>query len=178
MPEDEDPEVERFKQQVREEASRLIEDYPGKQADLDAAVDLAFKWISRGELAALLQTQNRLCVRCGECCMRCSRIALTNDDVGRVSRFFDWDRLTFITRFNLKPSPYQPNTWLMPAGPCPFLEEGNRCSIYSVRPEACREFPAGFLVYGVAGGTLEIPTYCAIVKRFFIALVLRRLRRR
>ena len=31
--------------------------------------------------------------------------------------------------------------WVLQTLPCPFLDSDNRCSIYDVRPKACREFP-------------------------------------
>lgn len=73
-----------------------------------------------------------------ERCKHCPSIVLTNGDVGRIAEYFDWDEFVFRGRFNLKLNPYKPGTWLMQGDPCPFLEEGNRCSIYPVRPEACR----------------------------------------
>ena len=33
------------------------------------------------------------------------------------------------------------NDWVLQSVPCPFLAEDNTCSIYDVRPKACREFP-------------------------------------
>lgn len=33
------------------------------------------------------------------------------------------------------------NDWVLQLVPCAFLGEDNACSIYDVRPKACREFP-------------------------------------
>ena len=67
----------------------------------------------------------------------------------------------------------------MKAMPCPLLGEDDRCTIYAVRPQACREFPHtdkdGFIwrTYLHAANTLSCPAAYHIVKR-----LRRRLRRR
>jgi len=54
--------------------------------------------------------------------------------------------------------------------PCPFLGKDDRCTLYAIRPEACRDFPhtdkEGFIwrTYQHAANTLACPAVYYIVK--------------
>jgi Fe-S-cluster containining protein len=78
------------------------------------------------------------CTKCANCCRTLHPI-LTEEDIGRISGHLGMTRDEFITEY-LEPIEEQ-NRYRIRTLPCPFLGEDNRCTIYSVRPEKCREYP-------------------------------------
>ncbi|MCF8243550.1 MAG: YkgJ family cysteine cluster protein [Saprospiraceae bacterium] len=97
----------------------------GKQLDVlaDEVHDAVFKKID--------------CLDCAGCCTGIPPI-VTKADVTRISR-----------DFNMKPADFErqhltedeDGDTVMNATPCPFLLNDNKCSIYEIRPKACRQYP-------------------------------------
>lgn len=56
--------------------------------------------------------------------------------------------------------------------PCPFLGADNYCSIYEVRPKACREFPHTDRkkIYQINHLTIQNTVYCPAAYEFVEAL--------
>ena len=77
------------------------------------------------------------CLDCANCCKTTSPIF----------RDVDIDRIA--THLKLKPGGFvgkylhldSEGHYVLNHSPCPFLGTDNYCSIYSVRPQACREYP-------------------------------------
>lgn len=77
------------------------------------------------------------CLACANCCKTTGPL-FTNKDIERIAK-----------HFKLKPSEFveyylrldEDNDYVLQGVPCAFLGEDNFCSIYEVRPKACREFP-------------------------------------
>lgn len=77
------------------------------------------------------------CLKCANCCKTTGPL-FTNADVARISK-----------HFRLKPQQLvetylridEDNDYVLQQVPCAFLGGDNHCSIYEVRPKACREFP-------------------------------------
>lgn len=161
-----DDEVRRFRERVKEEVEKTVKPYPLKQRDLEEALEFAFGKGCIEELSNLLKTQDQLCAKCGECCRRCSPIVLTISDLDRIAKYLGLSRSKLKSQLRLKPSDH-PGVFNMPGQPCPFLSE-NRCSIYPVRPQVCREFPAGYMISTfIEKQGLRLPTYCIIIREFF-----------
>ncbi|MDA7743072.1 YkgJ family cysteine cluster protein [Flavobacteriales bacterium] len=78
------------------------------------------------------------CLACGHCCKTTSPIFKERD----IQRIAKAQRMS-ISRFSqqyLKRD--DEGDWVLKSAPCAFLEEDtNACSIYDVRPQACREYP-------------------------------------
>jgi len=161
-------ELEKFKQRVRKrvEETLRLEGNPEALRDLEEAERIVYSQVTNKELEALIMIQDSLCKRCGECCRRCSPILVSREEVENIARFLNVSPGSLRKRLNLKPSGFE--GWFnMPGRPCRFLED-NHCSIYPVRPQACRDFPGGYLKLKVeTEGILEIPAYCSIVEKFF-----------
>ncbi|MBT29802.1 MAG: zinc/iron-chelating domain-containing protein [Thalassobius sp.] len=77
------------------------------------------------------------CLQCANCCSSIPPI-VNNTDVNRIAK-----------HLGMKPQEFE-DTYLMidedqdkvmKTTPCTFLQEDNMCSIYEVRPKACREYP-------------------------------------
>jgi len=77
------------------------------------------------------------CLECANCCKTTGPL-FTNKDIERIAK-----------HLRLKPSEFmehylrvdEDNDYVLQSVPCAFLGSDNYCSIYDVRPKACREFP-------------------------------------
>ncbi len=77
------------------------------------------------------------CLDCANCCKTTGPL-FERKDITRIAKFL-----------RLKPAQFEAqylrvdedNDWVLQQVPCAFLDEDNACSIYEVRPKACREFP-------------------------------------
>jgi Fe-S-cluster containining protein len=115
------------------------------------------------------------CTRCANCC-KTIQPGFTGADVERIAAHLGMSREAFVeAHLEIDPEEGGHRTRRTP---CPFLGEDDRCTIYAVRPEACREYPHtdkdGFTrrTYLHAANTLSCPAAYHVVKR------LRRRRRR
>ncbi|MEP2239884.1 MAG: YkgJ family cysteine cluster protein [Maribacter sp.] len=77
------------------------------------------------------------CLTCANCCKTTGPL-FTNADVERISKSFRMKPQKFIETY-LKVD--EENDYVLQQTPCTFLGADNYCSIYDVRPKACREFP-------------------------------------
>ena len=77
------------------------------------------------------------CLECANCCTTTSPL-FTDKDISRISKYL-----------KIKPSKLtekylridEDRDYVLRSVPCTFLGDDNFCSIYDVRPKACREFP-------------------------------------
>ncbi len=77
------------------------------------------------------------CLSCANCCKTTGPL-FTNADVERIAKYFRLKPQKFIdTYLRLD----EENDYVLQEVPCTFLGVDNYCSIYEVRPKACREFP-------------------------------------
>lgn len=77
------------------------------------------------------------CLTCTNCCKTTGPL-FTNADVERISKSFRMKPQKFIDTY-LRID--EENDFVLQQVPCTFLGADNYCSIYDVRPKACREFP-------------------------------------
>ena len=77
------------------------------------------------------------CLTCANCCKTTGPL-FTNADIERISKHFKLKPQQFIEKY-LRVD--EENDFVLQKVPCTFLGEDNYCSIYNVRPKACREFP-------------------------------------
>ena len=77
------------------------------------------------------------CLTCANCCKTTGPL-FTNKDIERISKFFKMKPQQFTEQF-LRLD--EDNDYVLQSVPCTFLGSDNYCSIYDVRPKACREFP-------------------------------------
>ncbi|WP_394748485.1 YkgJ family cysteine cluster protein [Spongiimicrobium salis] len=77
------------------------------------------------------------CLECGNCCSTTGPL-FTRADIERISKHLRIKPQKFIATY-LKVD--EDNDHVLQQVPCAFLGEDNYCSIYEVRPKACREFP-------------------------------------
>jgi Fe-S-cluster containining protein len=95
------------------------------------------------QLDALMQElhheefQRTDCLECANCCKTTGPL-FTNKDIERIARHFKMKPQKFIESY-LRID--EDNDYVLQSVPCSFLGADNYCSIYEVRPKACREFP-------------------------------------
>ncbi|WP_411767728.1 YkgJ family cysteine cluster protein [Winogradskyella sp. A3E31] len=77
------------------------------------------------------------CLECANCCKTTGPL-FTDKDISRISKFFKMKPKEFTEQF-LRID--EDNDYVLQSVPCTFLGADNYCSIYEVRPKACREFP-------------------------------------
>ncbi len=77
------------------------------------------------------------CLTCANCCKTTGPL-FTDKDIERISKYFKQKPQQFIKRY-LRID--EDNDYVLQRVPCAFLGVDNYCSIYEVRPKACREFP-------------------------------------
>lgn len=77
------------------------------------------------------------CLQCANCCKTTGPL-FTNSDITRISKFLRLKPAEFVATY-LRID--EDNDYVLQQLPCAFLGSDNYCSIYAVRPKACREFP-------------------------------------
>jgi|TARA_B100001964_G_scaffold13887_2_gene14465 Fe-S-cluster containining protein len=77
------------------------------------------------------------CLECANCCKTTGPL-FTDKDISRIAKHLRIKPLRFIERY-LRID--EDRDYVLQTVPCTFLREDNYCSIYEVRPKACREFP-------------------------------------
>ncbi len=77
------------------------------------------------------------CLECANCCKTTGPL-FTEKDVTRIAKHFKMKEQAFISTY-LRID--EDNDYVLQEVPCAFLGSDNYCSIYEVRPKACREFP-------------------------------------
>jgi len=77
------------------------------------------------------------CLSCANCCQTISPV-FTDRDIARIAKHLRSKPADFTERYlHLD----EEQDYVLHASPCPFLGPDNYCSIYEVRPKACREYP-------------------------------------
>lgn len=77
------------------------------------------------------------CLDCANCCKTTGPL-ITDRDIERIARHLRLRPQAFIAAY-LRVD--EDNDYVLQSLPCPFLDENNYCSIYAVRPKACKEYP-------------------------------------
>ena len=77
------------------------------------------------------------CLECANCCKTTGPL-FTDKDIERISASFKLKPSQFVEKY-LKID--EDNDYVLQKTPCAFLGTDNYCSIYDIRPKACREYP-------------------------------------
>ena len=77
------------------------------------------------------------CLNCANCCKTTGPL-FTNIDVDRISKHLRMKPSQFVDTYLTLD---EENDYVLQKVPCAFLGSDNYCSIYDVRPKACREYP-------------------------------------
>jgi uncharacterized protein len=77
------------------------------------------------------------CLKCANCCKTTGPL-FTDKDITRISKSLGLKSHQFMEQY-LRID--EENDYVLQSVPCTFLGLDNDCSIYDLRPKACREFP-------------------------------------
>lgn len=77
------------------------------------------------------------CLECANCCKTTSPI-FRDIDIERLARHLAMRPGDFIEQYLHLDNE---GDYVLNSAPCPFLGSDNYCSVYDVRPRACREYP-------------------------------------
>ena len=77
------------------------------------------------------------CLKCANCCKTTGPL-FTQKDIERISQHLKIRPGEFIQQY-LRID--EDNDYVLQSTPCVFLDKTNYCSIYSIKPKACGEFP-------------------------------------
>lgn len=125
--------------------------------DLHEAITKSVTMYHDEEVDAYLKMKGSLCSNCGMCCQT-HQIVMSEMDVFRLSREIN-------PSVYIKPDPERKGRYNFKEIPCSFHQTNNRCSIYNVRPQSCRNYP--LTVRGERERMTRDPR-CNFVVRFFI----------
>lgn len=109
------------------------------------------------------------CLKCANCCKTTSPI-FRDVDIKRIALYLRVTESEFIHK-NLRLD--EENDFVLKTSPCLFLLEDNTCSIYEVRPKACREYPHTDRknMYQILNLTYTNSLICPAVAKIFDRLV-------
>ncbi len=77
------------------------------------------------------------CLTCANCCKTTGPL-FTSQDVDRIAKHLKIKAKVFVDKY-LQID--EDKDFVLKELPCMFLDEQNYCSIYDVRPKACKEYP-------------------------------------
>lgn len=77
------------------------------------------------------------CVKCANCCKTAPPI-LERSDIGPLAKHMEISKKQFIKKYVLEDLTGE---LTMNGVPCQFLAESGECTVYDIRPKACRQFP-------------------------------------
>ncbi|RZI49309.1 YkgJ family cysteine cluster protein [Lactococcus kimchii] len=104
------------------------------------------------------------CTKCANCCKILGPL-WTEADIERVAKFMRLKVSDFEAKY-LRTD--EDGDKVFQTMPCPFLGSDNLCSIYEVRPKACREFPHTDRkkIYQINKLTIKNTLYCPAAYEF------------
>ena len=108
------------------------------------------------------------CLSCANCCKTTSPI-FRDADIRRISKHLRIKEGKFNSDY-LRMDEEQ--DYVLKSSPCSFLESDNTCSIYDVRPLACREYPHTDRknMFQILEITAENSLICPAVARIVLAI--------
>ena len=77
------------------------------------------------------------CLHCANCC-KTTPALVSNEDINRISKHLQISSKDFIIKYVTKDDD---GDTILNKIPCTFLNADNKCSIYEVRPFACKDYP-------------------------------------
>lgn len=123
-----------------------LEELPAKAGDRRKENQQYFRTLKRKKPKALDTTVAEIhdevfeeidCLSCANCCKTTSPV-FTDRDIERIAKQLKMRPSAFVeTYLHID----EDQDYVLNVAPCPFLGDDHYCSIYEVRPKACREYP-------------------------------------
>lgn len=77
------------------------------------------------------------CLQCANCC-KTTPALVSNEDINRIAKHLQISPKDFMIKYVTKDDD---GDTVLNKTPCTFLGNENKCSIYAVRPFACKDYP-------------------------------------
>lgn len=108
------------------------------------------------------------CLQCANCCTTTGPL-LTDKDIDRIAKYLKLKPTQFIKKYVRVD---EDNDYVFKNMPCTFLGAANYCSIYEVRPKACRKYPHTNRVnqQGILAITRKNVQLCPAVAQIFLQI--------
>lgn len=117
---------------------KLVEKKEGKLVFLDKLREKEASIVDQVAKKAHQKIISKIdCLDCANCC-KSTPALLTKKDIKRIAAYIKITPRQFIHKYVIQDINGELSFRKVP---CVFLEEDNKCSIYAVRPKACREYP-------------------------------------
>ena len=123
------------------EVKRRVDMEQFTDEEVDRAVD-SLLVMNVVEMDILLREQDKHCTRCGNCCRTNFPIDFEKKDLKAASEYLGIPYKKLKRRLRVRHSG-KAGLWWAPGKPCPLLEGKNDCTIFPVRPLACKAYPFG-----------------------------------
>jgi len=152
---------------ILQKAKSNLSTPPFKLDDILKAVS-SLGVISDNEIKLLLTLQEKICIKCGDCCRDRRLINISKNELNKIALYKNKSYKKM--KQELKAIPLGDGRFRI-TQPCKFLK-GNRCDIYNSRPSTCIRFPTSeILNYLIAR---EDNITCPIVDELFEEIVFKR----
>ncbi|MDD3740595.1 MAG: YkgJ family cysteine cluster protein, partial [Bacteroidales bacterium] len=122
----------------------------------------------------IAEMNNIKCLECANCCKSLGP-RITNTDIERLSSFLKMKSVHFIEKY-LRID--EDNDYVFKSMPCPFLDEDNYCTVYKVRPKACKDYPHTNQknILSIMDICVKNIDTCPVVRNIFVSLEKMRLK--
>jgi Fe-S-cluster containining protein len=77
------------------------------------------------------------CLQCANCC-KTTPALVSNEDINRIAKHLQISSKDFMSKYVIRDND---SDTILNKTPCTFLGSDNKCSIYEVRPFACKDYP-------------------------------------
>lgn len=123
--------LEAFRAEVKQNRKALKKSFRKLKTCRPKVLDQAFQ-TAHDEVFAEID-----CLSCANCCKTTGPL-FTQQDIDRLAKHFRMKAGDFMDQY-LRTD--EDGDWVLKQTPCPFLGSDNYCSVYEVRPKACRTYP-------------------------------------
>jgi len=148
-------------------AKSMLQIPPVEEKDVLKAVS-SLSTLLETEVAMIYAMQDFICIKCGDCCRNRGSIRISKQELKNIA---DYKKKSYKQiKVEIRAVPLGDGT-LRVRQRCKFLV-GNNCSIYSVRPATCQNYPASEIIKNLANGGGDDP--CPIDDQLLAEILVKR----
>jgi len=118
-------------EKARSQKPAIRKFYRVLQRQKPARLDAAFREVHQEVF------ERQSCLSCAHCCQTVGPL-FTPRDISRLASHFKLSEAAFQQKYLRRD---EDGDLVLQSLPCPFLQDDKYCSVYPIRPKACREYP-------------------------------------